>query len=766
MAGATERYEGVRGAAPEAGAVEIDVAAVLAVLRRQRRVIRLCAAVALGLGILYLVIASPVFTATAAVMVDTRRNQMMQLNNEQQMTDALTDAALVDSQVETLKSEQIARAVVAKLALDADPEFIGEPPGPVGLFVGDVLRQVRQWLDIEEETDPDAAVKLALEAFAKALDVKRVGTSYVIEVSFSSKDKAKSARIANAVADTYIADQVGFRSDVMRRAGNWLETRILELRKQASEAEAAVQTFRQKNNLIDANGKLFADQQLSELTSQLATARSETAAAQARLERIRAILSSDVADGSVADTLRNDVIVKLRQQYNDAAKREAEWSSRYGANHSAAANLRAEMQQIERSIREELRRIGRTYESDFEIARVREQSLQKQIDDILGEVNQTRQATVRLRELESSAQSYRTMHDTFLQRYVQAVQQQSSPITEARVISAAIPPRRKSSPKTLIVLGVTLAAGLLAGSGIGFLREALDRRVKTSADAEAVTGALCLGVLPLVPRREARAARRARRAEEAASSIPVELRAVFRDPLLTHVLGAPFSQFTETLRSVKVAVDAGGPAPDGRVIGVVSSVPGEGKTTLAANLALLIAQTGRRVTLIDGDLRNPALTHGLSRAPTLGLVEVLLGRATPEAAMLTEVATGLRFLPVISDRRLTHSNEIISSQAMRELLRTLRAESDYVIVDLPPLGPIVDTRAAAGLVDEFVMAVAWSSTPVATVQRALATTPAVREALVGVVLSKVDLERYGEFEGQGGYYYDPEAWERYGAPAA
>ncbi len=767
MAGPIERYEGVRGAAPESGAVEIDVAAVLAVLRRQRRVIRLCTALMVGLGVLYLVIAPPVFTATAAVMVDTRRNQMMQLNNEQQVTDALTDAALVDSQVETLKSEQIARAVIAKLALDADPEFIGEPPGPVGLFVGDLTRKVRQWLDLEEETDPDAPVKLALEAFGKALEVKRVGTSYVIEIAFSAKDKAKSARIANAVADTYISDQVGFRSDVMRRAGNWLETRILELRKQASEAEAAVQAFRQKNNLIDANGKLFADQQLSELTSQLATSRSETAAAQARLERIRAILSSDAADGgSVADTLRNDVIVKLRQQYNDAAKREADWSSRYGANHSAAVNLRAEMQQIERSIREELRRIGRTYESDYEIARVREQSLQKQIDDILGEVNQTRQATVRLRELESSAQSYRTMHDTFLQRYVQAVQQQSSPITEARVISAAIPPRKKSSPKTLIVLGVTLAAGLFAGSGIGFLREALDRRVKTAADAEAVTGALCLGVLPLIPRREARAARRARRAEEAASSIPVELRAVFRDPLLGHVLGSPFSQFTETLRSVKVAIDAVGPAPDGRVVGVVSSVPGEGKTTLAANLALLIAQTGRRVTLIDGDLRNPALTHGLSRAPTLGLVEVLLGRATPEAAMLTEVTTGLRVLPVISDRRLTHSNEIISSQAMRELLRTLRAESDYVIVDLPPLGPIVDTRAAAQLVDEFVMAVAWSSTPVATVQRALATTPAVREALVGVVLSKVDLERYGEFEGQGGYYYDPEAWERYGAPAA
>ncbi len=767
MAGLIEQHAGFRSASLDPQRpVEIDVASVLSVLRRQRRVIGLAVALALGLGIAHLLLASPKYAATASIMVDTRRNQMMQLQNEQQMPDALVDAALVDSQAETIKSEQIAQNVVTRLALDADPEFVGDPPGPIAEAIRSAVKTIKGWLGEEAEPDDDAPRRAALEAYAKALDVKRIGTSYVIEISFTTKDKGKSARIANAIAETYIGDQVQFRSDVMRRAGNWLETRILELRRQASEAEAAVQVFRSQNNLIDANGKLVADQQLSELTSQLASARSDTAQSRARYERIQAILSTDLGDASVADTLRNDVIIKLRQQFNDVAKRESEWSARYGPTHTAAVNLRAEMKQIERSIHDELRRIGRTYESDYEIAKVREQSLQKQIDDVFGEVNLTRQAQVRLRELESTAQSYRTMHDTFLQRYVQAVQQQSSPVTEARILSVAMPPREKASPKTLVVLGVALAGGLMLGTAAGFLREALDRRVKTAAEAEAVTGTNCLGVLPLIQRREARAARRARRGEETVSSIPPEMRAVFREPLLTHVLDSPFSQFTETLRSVKVAIDGAALGGGGRVIGIVSSVPNEGKTTLAANLALLIAQTGRRVTLIDGDLRNPSLTNGLAKPPGLGLVEVLLGRATPEAALLTEVTTGLRVLPVISDRRISHSNEILSSQAMRDLLRTLRAESDYVVVDLPPLGPIVDTRAAAQLVDDFVMALAWSATPAATVQRALATAPAVRDGLVGVVLSKVDLERYGEFEGQGGLYYDAEAWERYGAPRA
>ena len=505
MSGFVDQQTGM-AAADVRRPVEIDVAAVVAVLRRQRRVIGRAVLATLLPGIAYLALAEPRYSATASVMVDTRRNQMMQLQNEQQITDALADAALVDSQAEMIRSEQLAGRVLERLALDADPEFAGDPPGTVATALATVVESLRSVFGGVDEPDPLAARRAALEAYGRALDVRRLGTSYVIEIAFTTKDRTKSADIANAIAETYIRDQVEFRAEVMRRAGHWLEGRILELRVQASEAESAVQDFRSKNNLIDANGKLFADQQLSELTSQLATARSETAQAGARLDRIRAILSSAAGDGAVAETLRNDVIIKLRQQYNDVAKREAEWSGRYGTAHSATVNLRAEMKQIERSIQEELRRIGRTYESDFEIARVREESLQQQIEEILGEVNKTRRAQVRLRELESGAQSYRTMHDTFLQRYVNAVQQQSSPVTEARILSRAVPPRRKSSPKTLVVLGVALAGGLMAGVAAGFLREALDRRIKTAADAEAATGAACLGVLPLIPRREARAA--------------------------------------------------------------------------------------------------------------------------------------------------------------------------------------------------------------------------------------------------------------------
>lgn len=740
--------------------VEIDVAAVLALLRRQRRLIGRAVSAALLPAAFHLALADPRYSATASVMVDTRRNQMMQLQNEQQITDALADAALVDSQAETIRSEQIAGLVIDGLGLAADPEFAGDPPGAFAAAFG----AVKAIFGAAEDADPQALRRAALEAYGKALDVRRIGTSYVIEITFTTKDRAKSAAIANAVAEAYIRDQVEFRAEVMRRAGHWLEGRILALRTQASEAEAAVQDFRGKNNLIDANGKLFADQQLTELTSQLATARSETAQAGARLDRIRAILSSAAGDGAVAETLRNDVIIKLRQQYNDVAKREAEWSGRYGVAHAATVNLRAEMKQIERAIQEELGRIGRTYESDFEIARVREESLQKQIEEVLGEVNKTRRAQVRLRELESGAQSYRTMHDTFLQRYVNAVQQQSSPVTEARILSRAVPPQRKSAPKTLVILGVALAGGLAAGVAAGFLREALDRGIKTAAEAEAATGATCLGVLPLIPRREARAARSRGRGERSPLPIPPDMRAVFRDPVLSHAIDSPFSPFAETLRSVKVAIDAGALGGGGRVIGVVSAVPGEGKTTLAANLALLIARTGRRVTLIDGDLRNPALTQSLAARPKAGLIEVLLGRAGLASALLTDVTTGMRLLPAVAERRVNHSNEILASQAMRELLRVLRAESDYVVVDLPPLGPIVDTRAAARSVDDFVMAVAWSATPAAAVRRALATAPAVRDGLVGVVLTKVDLERYGEFEQDGGLYYDSAVWRRYGAP--
>ena len=742
---------------------EIDVAAVLATVWRQRRLVSIALGACLSLALFYLLITTPKYAGVAALMIDTRRIQLFQQAQDSVTPDPVVDAAVVESQVEALKSERLATRVIQTLKLDLDPEFVGEEPDPAVAFL---MRAYNGFINLFSATDTPSdpnleRMRTALSYFGKALDVKRVGTSYVIEISFKSKDRIKAAKIANGIAEIYIKEQTDFRINLIREAGRWLESRIAELRTEASRAETAVQAFRGENNLIDANGKSVTDQQLSELTTQLAAARSDMAQARAKLARIKEIMEGRAGDASnIADTLKNEVITRIRQQYVDTQRREAEWSARYGTNHIAAVNLRSEMKQLENAIHDELGRIAKTYESDFEIARSREEALNGALDQLYREVNIGRQAQVKLRELESSAISYRTLHDSFMQRYLQAVQQQSSPMTESRIVGRALPPKDKASPKALLVIAAAIGAGLFLGVGGAFFREALDRRIRTSPDSEAATGVPCLGVMPLVHGDDI-----VRRPLTQASPPGA---AAFRVPLMSHALDAPFSQFAEALRSVKVSVDARAPRDHdrGRVIGIVSTVPSEGKTTAAVNLALITAATGRRVLLIDGDLRNPALTRALQTKPQRGLIDVLLGRLKLEDASQREPQTGLVVLPVIPGDRVSHSNEVISSSAMRDFLEKMRAQFDYIVVDLPPIGPIVDARAAADLIDEFVLVVGWGATPMQTVKRALSGAPGIRRALIGHLLNRVDLEAYRDFESDGGFYYTPQQWERYGGKAA
>jgi succinoglycan biosynthesis transport protein ExoP len=742
---------------------EIDAAAALATIWRQRRLVLMTTGACLSLAIIYLMMATPKYAGVAALMIDTRRIQLFQQAQDSVTPDPVVDAAAVESQVEALKSERLATRVIQAMHLDNDPEFIGEAPDPaLALLMSIYNGLINLFSGNDTPSDPALErMRSALAAYGRGLDVKRAGTSYVIEISFKSKDRTKAAKIANGIAETYIKEQNEFRINLIREAGHWLEGRMSELRTQASRAETTVQAFRSENNLIDANGKSVTDQQLSELTTQLANVRSDMAQAKAKLARIKEIMEGRAGDASsVADTLKNEVILRIRQQYVDTQRREAEWSARYGTNHIAAVNLRAEMKHLEAAIQDELARIAKTYESDVEIARSREEALNSALDKLYREVNTGRQAQVRLRELESSAISYRTLHDSFMQRYLQAVQQQSSPMTESRIVGRALPPKEKASPRTLLVIAGAFGAGIFLGVGGAFFRETLDRRIRTSPDSEAATGVPCLGVMPLVQGDDIV------RCPQTQPSAPGA--AAFRVPLLRHALDAPFSQFAEALRSVKVSVDARA-AYDydkGRVIGIVSTVPSEGKTTAAVNFSLITAATGRKVLLIDGDLRNPALTRALQTKPQRGLIDVLLGRIKLEEASQREPQTGLVVLPVIPGDRVSHSNEVISSFAMREFLEKMRSQFDYIVVDLPPIGPIVDARAAADLIDEFVLVVGWGATAMQTVKRALIGAPGIRRALIGHLLNRVDLKAYRDFESDGGFYYTPQQWERYGGKAA
>jgi capsular exopolysaccharide synthesis family protein len=223
-----------------------------------------------------------------------------------------------------------------------------------------------------------------------------------------------------------------------------------------------------------------------------------------------------------------------------------------------------------------------------------------------------------------------------------------------------------------------------------------------------------------------------------------------------------FSETAETLRAIKVAIDLDHGGAGGRVIGIVSAIPGEGKTTVAASLAALISQTGRRVLVVDGDLRNPSLTRNFAKESKTTLIDVLADRMAVQQAIVTHTEHGFDVLPGAIRVRLAHTADILSSQPMTQLLDACRQTYDYILVDLPPLLPLVDVQAAAHLLDAFVMVTEWGRTTVDELDRALSVSPAFADRLLGVVLNKVDTVAMRRFEG----YITRSAYPYYGASGA
>jgi succinoglycan biosynthesis transport protein ExoP len=330
---------------------------------------------------------------------------------------------------------------------------------------------------------------------------------------------------------------------------------------------------------------------------------------------------------------------------------------------------------------------------------------------------------------------------------MQAAQQSSLPITDARVITNALLPQNKSHPKPLIVLALGLAGGLGAGAGLGLLRELLNRTIRNKRQLERAAGVPCLALLPKIRT----GTNRQRGAERKAG--PREV--LPRRMEFTSVLRAPFSQFAEGIRSIKLSSDlnlAGGDG--GVVVGIVSSLPGEGKSTVAANLAFLAAQTGARTLLIDCDMRNPSLTQGLTPKVDSGLRGLLDGlHADMDEIVCVHVGSGIHFLPASLNAIPDNTSGLLNSAAMERLLKTARARYDVIVGDFAPMLPVVDVRAMAHLVDGFVLVAEWSRTPIDAVAEAVALSTAARNRLLGTVLNKVDMKlmrRYGEYDGQ--YY--------------
>jgi succinoglycan biosynthesis transport protein ExoP len=708
--------------------------------------------ICLALGAGYILYATPKYTATAALLVDTKSAAF--LRNQPTINDAQYINGLVESQAEVVQSDGVARAVVRKLHLADDEAFLANGHGRLAT----VIDAVRGLFAPARRTGADQRETLAAALLQKLLSVTRLGESYVLDVSVTTRDPHMSARLANAVAAAYAQVGLDVKNQATRRAGGWMDDRLAKLRVQASQADAKVQAYKAAHNIVDTDKGLLDQHELSELGGQLVLAHAATAQAKARYDQIQSILKNGTYQGSVMDSLSSDVINKLREQYLSDQRRHTQWAAEFGPNNGTVRKLEQEMAALRRSIESELARIADGYRSAYQSAAAGEQALQHKLHQLTERANGINEQLVTMRSLQNQADAYRALYASFLQRYTQALQDESFPVAEAEVVAQAQPPAKESWPNPRLILAAAAVLGLGAGFGAAILRDSFDRGIRTAAQLRAALGVDCLGLMPLIT--GAGATRRHRRRDAARN---VAARSLANWPPLLRLAGtAPMSQSAEAMRRTRARIDQLRiDAPGGRVIGCVSARSGEGKSTISANLAASMARSGKRTLLIDWDLRKQSLTTALEAGALPGFIDIV----TRPGDAITDVlwqdpVTQLQFLPAGpgAPSTLPCAVDLLHTPATQALIDTVRRYYDYIVVDLPAMEAANDADSAAAMVDAALLVVEWGRTDIDLIADCLAGTHAVPPRLIGAVLNKVELRnmrRYGDYGRARGASYAP-----------
>ena len=741
-----------------------DIGKFLEIGRLHRKLIAVTTAIVVLFAALFAFTSRPLYSGTAFVIIDSR-NARTDSNTMISSTALGLDSPAVDSQAEIMRSERIALKVIREWKLADRPDFTQ----PTSLLVAGLLAGVKQvknvlsFGSVREDILTEGIPRTVVDEFAKRTTVKRVDETYVISIKFDAEERGLAAGIANSIANSYLDEELEARFDSVKRAATWMDARIQELKKGVADSDRAVQEYRRANDIYvtgpgagvspgdGTQAQLLSDQRLSKLADDYAIAQRATAEKQSRYDQIEKALKSNTPDVSVVESLNNNVMSALLAQISTNNVKAAEWARRYGPTHEAVLRVQYENAQIKQSVIAELQRIAQVYKNDLDVARSQEASLSASLAQMKAAAYTTNVAQVKLRELQRDADSYRNLYQSFLDRYQSATQQQSFPITDARVLTKASEPFEKTSPKTALILILATFGGAFLGFGIAVAKDFADNAFRTPADVESNLGVPCLGALPKV----------AASAPKLAN--PGTTREISENlGILQYAATEPLSRFAETLRSVKVGVDiastSGSP-----VIGVVSSIPGEGKSTVAMNIAQLICSSGKSVLLIDADMRNPTLSGLIAPGRASGLLDFLIGETPSENSTYTHPTKPLTFLPANGTVSVSQTAELIGSPRMEALLNSARKSYDYVILDLPPLAPVVDVRAAARMIGLFVYVIEWGETSVSTVMQAMQTVPNIEAKIVGCVLNKTNMDALRlHSKGTGGNeYYDYHRFHNY-----
>ena len=705
----------------------IDLDRIFSLLRRQAPLLVLSISFMVLLAVFYLTLAPRSYLSAGQILID--RN-LEQVTGEGPASTSVTDLeAQVLNQIEVLRSSRVARSVAEAENLTTDQEFLNPPPS--------FTQRVKGLLGLGQGLRPgmlEATQDEVVGMLRSNVQVDRMGRSSIIRVGYEAPTPELAQRIASAYAHALLQDQLNAELEATSAAARWLEQRLAEIGERQRQASLAIQQYRSQTGLSVGQDRELTTRRIESLSDQLAQAQAETARLRALSEQLQVVVEAGPQAASNYVALLGDAttdtaeLTTLRNQVATLTSRIAEIQASFGADHPQLAPLAAEKAALDGRIFARLQNLDEQYRTQLAIARQQEAGLRADIDAEGQNAGAISQEQVRLNELQQRSDALRALYTSYLARYEEAVQRQSFPIPSVRIVTDALLPESPSSPRTMIILAAALIAGGFVGVVLGMLNELRERGFRTGSQVRQQLGLRFLGYFPVL---------------QLAGSSPPEHRHKHIHPLMRGALGARTGRrwgapFIETLKSTRLVLQ---PMADRgtAILSILSILPGEGKSTYARSLAEMLATIGSRVLLIDADIVSERSGPQARIMPSQQGDWRRVTETDPESGLVT-----------LSAAAPEAGGGDLSSIAMQKVLAEARGQFDYVLIDLPALGPVIDAFTVLPHTDASVLVVEWGRTPRRLLRGMLEREPELADHIIGVVLNKVDLGKLPRFTDVGG----------------
>ncbi len=686
---------------------------------------------------------TPIYDAVGRIVVNKADSNLITFKDSGPVVDYY-DQSDLDTEVRILQSDLMALQVIRQLNLDKRPEFGGRSDQKQANLVADPL-----------QTD-SARTSALLGAFRGNLRVTLIPNTRIMEIHYSSTDPQLAASAVNTLASTYVEQNFKTKFESTMQASDWLSKQLVDLQMKVETSQEKLVRYQKEHEILGTDEKQnIITEKLDELNKEMTMAEFDRMQKEAVYRQTQSDDPDQVAAAIIAQTTAGGgattgLLDKLRDQQAALRIQSAELSTQLGPSYPKVAQINSQLKEIDRQLQTETNKAVDHLKGQYLAALQRENMLRDSFDKQKQEANKLNESAIEYSILKRDLDSNRTLYEGLLEKMKEAGVTAGLRSNNFRIIDAARVPTAPSEPNIPRNLSFALVLGVISGVGLAFVLENMDNTVRTPEQATALSALPSLGMIPL--------------GSKSGNHGPTGKRLALtssKEVVETVTQVRPQSQMAESYRALRTSLLLSNLGAPPKVIMVTSARPQEGKTTTSINTAIVLAQKGVRVLLIDADLRRPSVHKTLGMGPRSGLSNVLTGSATTQQTITTStILPNLFIMPAGTPP--PNPAELLASLNMRTLIAELRGQYDHIVIDTPPTLSVTDAVVLSPTADATILVIRSGQTTKQALRRARDVLMQVNAHVAGVLLNAVDLTSpdyyyYYEYQGKYGQYYQEDA---------